>query len=91
MGKGEGGGEREAKGVREERKKTKEGAGRKGEGEGGTLRSHIPACWDQGPSPFCARESLPLSPCHWNIKAGFPASANVASFEVWQRWGHISG
>lgn len=47
--KGKGGEEEDKAGRWEGREKVK----------GGTFKSHIPACWDQGPSPLCARESLP--------------------------------
>ena len=64
--------------------------GRKGEGEGGHSQEPHSSPLGPRPQPSLCQGKSALSPgC--NIKAGSPASPEVASFEVWQRWGHISG
>lgn len=71
-----------------------EGEGRKGEEceEGAPLPQgpHSSPTGTKAPAPSVPRKICPV-PLPLEHQSWFPVSPKVASFEVWQRWGHISG
>lgn len=66
-----------------------EGKRRKGRGRKVRrgLANHIPV--PLGPRPTVPGKVCPV-PGLREHQSWFPANPKVASFEVWQRWGHIS-